>query len=86
LAGLTAGKKTQYAICGFNFSPSSASGWLTTCMELGANVPHGLFHRSAMNPAFLNFAGTAVNDFTPMRFSDFFSGNAHAVYPAAMVD
>jgi len=55
-------------------------------MELGANVPHGLFHRSAMNPAFLNFAGTAVNDFTPMRFSDFFSGNAHAVYPAAMVD
>jgi len=37
-------------------------------MQLGANVPHGLCHRAALDPAFLYFAGTAVYDFPPPRF------------------
>jgi hypothetical protein len=47
----------------------SASGWLTTCMELGANVPNGFFRRTASDLAFFDLAGPSVNDFLPSRFS-----------------
>lgn len=37
-------------------------------MKLVANVLDGLFHRLAADLAFLNFAGTAVNDIVPHGF------------------
>jgi hypothetical protein len=37
-------------------------------MELMANLPDDLFHRTAIDFAFLDFAGTPVNDFVPLRF------------------
>jgi len=48
------------------FSSSSASGWLTTCMELGANVPNGFLYRAAGDLALLDLAGAPVNDLVPL--------------------
>src|SRR5438093_1133972 len=49
-------------------SSSSASGWLTTRMELGADVLNDLLHRAATDFAFVDFAGAPVNDFLPLGF------------------
>jgi len=37
-------------------------------MELVANVPDGFLHRAALNFAFLDLSGTALNDLVPHRF------------------
>jgi hypothetical protein len=37
-------------------------------MELGPNVPHGFRHGAALDLAFLDCAGTAVDGFPPLRF------------------
>src|SRR5690349_17456935 len=50
-------------------SSSSASGWLTTRMELVADVLHNLLHRTAIHLAFFDFARAPLNDFVPLRFS-----------------
>src|ERR1035437_9335456 len=47
---------------------SPASGWLTTRMELVADVLNNLLHRVATDLAFLNLAGAPVNDCVPLRF------------------
>src|SRR6185503_13993627 len=47
-------------------SSSSASGWLTTRMELVANLLDNLPRRTTTNFAFLDFTGAPVNDLVPL--------------------
>src|SRR5439155_27005767 len=49
-------------------SSSSASGWLTTRLELVADVLDDLLHGAANDFALLDLAGAPVNDFLPLRF------------------
>src|SRR2546423_9480300 len=50
-------------------SSSSASGWLTTRMELLADVLDNLLHRTAIDFAFLDLPRAPVNNFVPLRFA-----------------
>lgn len=50
-------------------SSSSASGWLTTRIELFANVLDDLLHWAASDFAFLDLARPALNDFVPLCFA-----------------
>src|SRR5437667_9537198 len=49
-------------------SSSSASGWLTTRMELFADSLHDLAHRVASDLALLDFTGTPIYNVLPQGF------------------
>ena len=56
----------------------STSGWLTTCIQLCANVSDGVFYGAALNLAFLDFTGAPVNHLVPLRFGI----NVHGIVEA----
>ena len=43
-----------------------ASGWLTTRIELGPNLPEHFFNRLAHHLTLFDLAGTAVNHIVPL--------------------
>lgn len=71
-------------------SSSSASRWLTTRMELTADVLNHLHHRAARDRALLDFPGAPVKDLVPLGLgvsddgvvqpSDEFAGEEHPIF------
>ncbi len=60
-AGLHTKTRQFYFVVGF-------TGWLTTCMELGADILNDFFYRTAIDLSFLNLLRAPIYGFVPPCF------------------